>query len=98
MSEENKGSIGKKIISVLLIFFGALFFFGGFYLLPIGTDAWMYFWIQIVAKGDWLMGDILANVAALGMMLIGGVILWHEGRSPFPRERKPREKKGGKRK
>ncbi len=86
--------MGKKrsAISLIVIFFGALLFFGGFYLLPIGTDAYMYFWIEIVAKGNWLTGDILANGVALAMMLIGGLMLYHEHKSPWPKDKKEKSK------
>lgn len=72
--------MGKKrsILSWILILIGATLFLGGFYLLPIGTDAYMYFWIEIVFKGNWLYGDIAANAVAFTAMGIGAVILWKE--------------------
>ena len=69
----------RSILAGILIFFGVLLFFGGLYLLPIGTDVWLYFFVEIVAKGDWLVGAILANLAALGLVILGFLILRSQG-------------------
>ena len=68
----------KSILSWILIIIGATLFLGGFYLLPIGTDLYMYFWVEMVFKGNWLYGDIAANAVAFAAMGIGAVILWKE--------------------
>ena len=65
----------KRGIGVLFSFFGFLFFFAGLYVLPIGSDIYLYFFIEVVAKGDWLLGDILANVFALGLIAFGLILI-----------------------
>ncbi len=69
----------RSILAGILIFFGLLMFFGGLYLLPLGTDIWLYFFVEVIAKGDWLLGAILANLAALGLIILGFLILRAEG-------------------
>jgi len=69
----------RSILAGILIFFGLLMFFGGLYLLPLGTDIWLYFFVEVIAKGDWLLGAILANLTALGLIILGFLILRAEG-------------------
>ena len=64
-----------KRLGILFSFFGFLFFFAGLYVLPIGSDIYLYFFIEIVAKGDWLLGDVLANIFALGLIAFGLILI-----------------------
>ena len=64
-----------KRLGILFSFFGFLFFFAGLYVLPIGSDIYLYFFIEVVAKGDWLLGDILANIFALGLIAFGLILI-----------------------
>ncbi len=65
----------KRGIGIIFSFFGFLFFFAGLYVLPMGSDIYLYFFIEIVAKGDWLLGDILANIFALGLIAFGLILI-----------------------
>ena len=79
----------KHILGATIAAFGLLLFMGGLYLLPIGTDAFLYFWVEVVAHGNWILGDIYANGFALLMIVVGLVMMMYEGV-------KPGLKKGGK--
>ena len=68
-------SIIKKAFGAFLFILGFALFFGGLYLLPFGTDAYLWFFVTYVAHGNWLYGAIEANLAALGMIIIGFVAL-----------------------
>ena len=63
------------VIGTTVMAFGFLLFFGGFYLLPVGTDIYLYFFVEKVANGSWFWGSVLANLAALFMILIGYLII-----------------------
>lgn len=82
----------KSLLSWALIIIGAILFLGGFYLLPVGTDIYLYFWIEIVEKGNWLYGDILANAVAVLAMVVGGLILWYEHKAPWQGKKKSMRK------
>lgn len=83
----------KKWAASALIGFGLLLFMAGLYLLPIGTDAFLYFFVEVVAGGNWFWGDIYANAAALGMIIVGAVIMLSQGVKPGLKNTK--KKKGG---
>jgi len=54
---------------------GIFLLFVGFYILPFGTDVYLYFFVEKVAGGNWIMGSIYANAFALGMILSGSLII-----------------------
>ena len=72
----------KRMIAWFIVTFGILLFAAGLYLLPIGTDAFLYFFVEVVAHGNWVLGDLYANVTALVMILVGYVIMRAEGVKP----------------
>ena len=80
------------IIGAGVAFLGFVLFAFGFYILPFGTDVYLYFWVHEVFHGNWLYGSIAGNVFALFLIAAGLLILHHEGRSPVPRERKTKAK------
>ena len=86
-------SMGEKAFGAVALVTGLLLFLGGFYLLPIGTDVYLYFFVEKVANGNWFWGSLYANLAALGMIAIGFVILKESG-NDIPGKEKT--KKGGK--
>ena len=87
-------STADKAIGAVALIFGILLFLGGFYLLPIGTDVYLYFFVEKVANGNWFWGSLYANLAAIGMIIIGFVILKESGNDvPLTKSSKP---KGGK--
>ena len=71
-----------KILASVIIFFGLLFFMAGLYLLPIGTDIFLYFFVVVLMHGNWLWGDVLANLTAMLMIVAGIVMLHMEGVKP----------------
>lgn len=77
-----KKSKVQKWAAGALLFFGVLLFMAGLYLLPIGTDAFLWFFVEVVAGGNWVLGDIYANAAALGMIFVGVVIMLSQGVRP----------------
>ena len=81
------------LIGAGVAFLGFVLFAFGFYILPFGTDVYLYFWVHEVFHGNWLYGAIAGNVFALLLIAAGLVILHHEGRSPVPRESKAKAKK-----
>ena len=91
MSRKRKSKVQKWVGGAILAF-GLLLFMAGLYLLPIGTDAFLYFFVEVVAKGNWLLGDIYANIAAAGMILVGLAIMLSRGVKPGLKK----TKKGGK--
>ena len=74
-----KSRKGHKILAAIIIFFGTLFLVGGLYLLPVGTDAYLYFFIEVLMHGNWLWGDLLATLTAIGLIVFGYVLLRIEG-------------------
>ena len=93
MSRRRK-SKKQKIVAVAIIAFAMLLFMAGLYLLPIGTDAFLYFFVEVIAHGNWVLGDIYANITALAMIIVGFVLLRMEGVKPGLK--KTKKKKGGK--
>ena len=77
----------------VIAFTGAMIFFFGVYILPFGTDFWMYIWVEKVFNGNWFYGDIAANLAAIFLIIIGAALMVKEHRSPIPRQRKKKSKK-----
>ncbi len=65
-------------VGAIVALAGALIFFFGVYILPFGTDFWMYIWVEKIFKGNWLYGDIAANAAAIFLILIGAALMLHE--------------------
>ena len=72
----------NKIVATVLITFAVLLFMAGLYLLPIGTDIYLYFFVEVLMHGNWLYGDILANLVAVGMIAVGFLMLRAEGVKP----------------
>ena len=86
---------GEKALGAVALVTGLLLFLGGFYLLPIGTDVYLYFFVEKVANGNWFWGSLYANLAAVGMIVIGFIILKESG-NEVPGKGKNEAKKGGK--
>ena len=59
----------------MVVSIGLFLLLAGFYLLPFGTDIFLYFFVEKVSHGDWVTGSLLANAFAIGMMLSGSLIL-----------------------
>jgi len=91
---KRKKSKMQKWVGGAILGFGILLFMAGLYLLPIGTDAFLYFFVEVVAHGNWFWGDIYANVAALMMIIVGAAIMISQGVRPGLKSTK--KKKGGK--
>ena len=82
----------KDVIGTVLMVFGTLLFVGGFYLLPIGTDAYLYFFVEKVAHGDWLLGSFLGNAVAILIAGAGYLLLRAQGVKPgFKKEKGARK-------
>ena len=84
--------MGKAVRAVLGVA-GAMVFFFGVYILPFGTDFYLYIFVHKIFHGNWLQGSIAANLVALLMIAIGAVMLYKAGKSPIPRERKKKPKR-----
>ena len=82
-----------KAIGAGIAFFGFVIFAVGFYIIPFGTDVYLWFWIKVVFHGNWLYGDIAANLFAIFLIVAGILILHAEHRSPIPQQRKRKSKK-----
>ena len=76
-----------------MAFLGFVLFAFGFYIIPFGTDMYLYFWVQMVFGGNWLYGSIAGNLFALFLIAAGLLILHKEGKSPYPKNRKKKPKK-----
>ena len=92
MVKRRRKSKSGKLIGLIIAIFGLLFFMAGFYLLPVGTDFFLYFFVEIVMHGDWFWGDLLANAVALGMILIGFVLMRVEGMKPGLKKERGRKR------
>ena len=71
-----------RVVYLTLVGAGILLFVGGFYLLPIGTDIYLYFFVERVAGGDWFLGSVLANITAVCLILAGLLLLRSVGKRP----------------
>ena len=76
----------RRRTKALLAGMGTMLAIVGFYLLPFGTDIFLYFFVEHVAHGDWFWGAVYANAAAIGMIAIGFLLVYVAGK---------RRKKGG---
>lgn len=65
----------RKGFGIFFLILGSLLFFGGLYILPLGTDAYLYFWVEDICHGDWYWGAIYANLAAVGAIILGIIML-----------------------
>ena len=65
-------------VGAIVALAGAMIFFFGVYILPFGTDFWMYIWVEKIFHGNWLYGDIAANAAAIFLIIIGAALMLHE--------------------
>ena len=72
----------KKTFGWIIVGFGILIFAAGLYLLPVGTDIFLWFFVEVVAHGNWLLGDIYANAVAICMIALGYGIMRMEGVKP----------------
>ena len=66
---------GERGISWAVVMIGLFLLLVGFYLLPFGTDVFLYFFVEKIAHGDWFTGALMANAFCLGMILSGSLIL-----------------------
>jgi len=82
----------RKLVGGIIVAFAVLLFMAGLYLLPVGTDAFLYFFVEVVAGGNWLMGDIYANLTALAMIIVGYVVMRSEGVKPGLKKNRRRRK------
>lgn len=80
ISDRVHGKNKKKIIGTVITLTGLILFLGGFYLMPVGTDIYLYFWVQVVFNGNWLYGSIVANIVSFAMIVLGFMLLRSENR------------------
>lgn len=89
-----------KAAGAVLAFAGFILFGFGMYIIPFGTDIYLYFWVNDVFHGNWLYGSIAGNLFALLLIIIGLVFLHKAGKEPrlLDRETSKKSKRGGRRK
>ena len=76
-----------KLVGGIITGIGVILFGFGFYILPFGTDIYLYFWVDKVFNGNWLYGSIAGNLFAVFMIILGLLMM-----------REKKEEEGGKKK